>query len=47
LSAIQGADMKSSAADEDYHNLAADHNDIDGDEEPISMYAFEDVEFVV
>lgn len=33
--------------DEDDQDLATNHDDIDGDEEPIPMNAFEDIKLVV
>ena len=47
LRAAESGDVEGFAADEDDHDLAADHDDVYGDEKPISVDTFEDVEFVV
>ena len=47
LGAVQSCDREGSAADEDDHDLTADHDHVDADEEPIALDAFEDVELVI
>ena len=47
LSTIQMHNVESFASNENYHDLAPNHNTINGDEEPISRHAFKDIKLIV
>ena len=44
---VEASDLERLTADEDDHDLASNHDNVDDDEEKVAMYPFEDVELVV
>ena len=47
LGAVKSYDLESRTTNEDDHHLPTNHDTVNGDEKPIAMYAFKDVEFIV